>query len=163
MAIIVSDANIFIDIYVADLLAAMFRLPDTFVVPDILYREELQDHYPELPALGLRIEKLESAVIEETIRLRTTYPEPSTNDLMALALAKVRKWMLLTGDDRLRDAGIAEGVDLHGTLWLMEAMHEEGIVNDQRLVEGYDAMLARGRRLPWDLVARQKKRLIRDG
>lgn len=33
-----------------------------------------------------------------------------------LALAKVRSWMLLTGDNRLRRASNVEGVEVHGTL-----------------------------------------------
>jgi hypothetical protein len=37
----VSDANILLDIEVGELVAAMFRLPYRFVVPDVLYAEEL--------------------------------------------------------------------------------------------------------------------------
>ena len=50
MAILVSDANIFIDITVSNLIRMMFQLEDTIATPDVLYQEELQVHHPELPA-----------------------------------------------------------------------------------------------------------------
>lgn len=52
MAILVSDANIFIDMDVGDLTRPMFRLEETFATPDILYREELEEHHAVLPSLG---------------------------------------------------------------------------------------------------------------
>ena len=86
MAIIVSDANIFIGVDVAALTLYMFRLPDEFATPDILYQEELSEHHPELPRLGLRIERLGSAVIADVDRMRALYRAPSFNDLLALGI-----------------------------------------------------------------------------
>ena len=97
MALLVSDSNIFIDAEVAEITKLMFRLPDTFVVPNVLYHEELSQYHPELPGLGLQIEQLNEDVVVETIRLRTIYLEPSTNDIMALALAKNKAWRLYKG------------------------------------------------------------------
>lgn len=94
MAILVSDANIFIDMDVGDLIRPMFRLDDTFATPDVLYREELEQHHPELPGLGLRIER--STGVAEVERLSLIYRGPSINDLFALALAKERQWPLLS-------------------------------------------------------------------
>lgn len=56
MAILVGDANIFVDITVSNLTTELFQLDDTITTPDVLYQEELQVHHPELPGLGLRIE-----------------------------------------------------------------------------------------------------------
>ncbi len=55
MAILVGDANIFIDVTVSNLSEAMFRLEDTIATPDVLYQDELLQHHPELPGLGLQI------------------------------------------------------------------------------------------------------------
>ena len=52
MAILVGDANIFIDMDVGNLTRPMFRLEETFATPDVLYREELEEHHSELPGLG---------------------------------------------------------------------------------------------------------------
>ena len=122
MAILVSDANIFIDVAVSNLSRAMFRLEDTIATPDVLYHEELQEHHPELPGLGLQVEQLSSEGVTEVERLRTVYTDPSSNDLFALALAKTNEWTLLSGDGSLRQAAAAEAVEVHGTLWLVERM-----------------------------------------
>ena len=96
MAILVSDANIFIDMDVADLTRSMFRLEETFATPDVLYNEELSEHHSELPGLGLRVEQLSSVAIADVDRMTLVHREPSTNDLFALALAKERQWALLS-------------------------------------------------------------------
>lgn len=114
MAILVSDANIFIDITVSNLTRTMFQLGDTIVTPDVLYQEELQAHHPELPGLGLRIEQLSSEGVAEVELLVDAYTGPSKHDLFALTLAKTNDWTLLTGDESLRLVAEAEGVEVHG-------------------------------------------------
>ena len=102
MAILVSDANIFIDMDVGDLTRPMFRLEETFATPDILYREELEEHHAVLPSLGLRIEQLSSAGVVEAERMAGAYRGLSMHDVFAIALAMERRWPLLSGDRRLR-------------------------------------------------------------
>lgn len=149
MAILVSDANIFIDVTVSNLSRAMFRLADTISTPDILYHEELQEHHPDLPGLGLRVEQLSGEGVAEVERLRTVYTDPSSNDLFALALAKTNDWTLLSGDGGLRRAAVAESVDVHGTLWLVERMVTTQVIRVERAAEAFELMKENGRRLPW--------------
>ncbi|MCF6172574.1 MAG: hypothetical protein L3J44_02140 [Campylobacteraceae bacterium] len=58
MQLLISDANIFIDLDVCGILEQMFELPFEFAVPDILYMEELEEHHGDLPRYGLQIKKL---------------------------------------------------------------------------------------------------------
>ena len=159
MAILVSDANIFIDMDVGDLTRPMFRLEEAFATPDVLYREELKEHHPELPPLGLRIESLSEAGIIEVERMAAIYRGPSTNDLFAIALAKERRWPLLSGDRRVRDAAIAEHVEIRGTLWLMERMIATNTISLLQARTAIDQMRQGGRRLPWREVERMMERL----
>lgn len=149
MAILVSDANIFIDMEMGDLIRPMFRLEDTFATPDVLYREELEQHHPKLPGLGLRIERLSSAGVAQVERLSLVYPGPGTNDLFALVLAKERLWPLLSGDGLLRSVAEAEGVEIHGTLWLVERMIRFGTISVSRARASVTSMKTGARRLPW--------------
>jgi predicted nucleic acid-binding protein len=127
----------------------MFRLDDSFATPDVLYREELEQHHPELPGLGLRIERLSSAGVAEVERLSVVYPGPSTNDLFALALAKERHWPLLSGDGHLRKVAEAEDVEIHGTLWIIERMIVSGTLTLARARTSLALMKDAARRLPW--------------
>ena len=161
MAILVSDANIFVDMDVAGWTRHMFRLDDTFATPDVLYHDELAEHHAELPGLGLQVETLSSAGVAEVARLATIYREPSTNDLFALALAKERSWPLLSGDRRLREAAQAEDMEIHGTLWLVERMIYGEIITVSQAEYGFDAMRNGNRRLPWAEVTEMLARLTR--
>lgn len=155
MAIIISDANILIDLNAASLLRVMFRLNHTFAVPDVLYQEELATHHGDLPGLGLRIERVDGDVVAEAARLMALYDGLSHFDTMALALARQSRRLLLTGDAKLRSAAVAEHIRVKGTVWLMGELYEAGLIDIDRMVEAYDEMRAMRRRLPWDRVEQQ--------
>lgn len=162
MAILVGDANIFIDMDVGDLIRPMFRLADIFATPDVLYSEELKLHHAELPALGLRIERLNGAEIAEVNRLSIVYPDPSFNDLLALALAKQRHWPLLSGDSGLREAATTENVEIHGTVWILERMVKCKVLSLERGWHALTLMRNNDRRLPWAEAEEMLARLESD-
>lgn len=157
--LLISDANILIDMDVSGLLEAMFRLEEGFAVPDVLYIDELEEHHAELPALGLQVLPLEAEGITAALALLSVYHGPSTNDLFALQLARQEKCPLLTGDQALREAANAEGIELRGTLWLIETLVERNIITVDRASAAYGEMKRGGRRLPWSEVDKQIKRL----
>ncbi len=157
ITLLISDANIFIDMEEGGLIRKMFRLPEIFVVPDILFVEELSAHHPTLPAYGLQIKALEASAIEEAIKLSRQYKQPSQNDLFALALAQQELCPLVTGDRRLREAANNEKVEVKGTLWLIERMFEEKLLTKDDARKAYDKMREANRRLPWAKVAQQLK------
>lgn len=158
--LLVSDANIIIDMNAGGLLRPMFRFDATFAVPDLLFEEELRADHPELPQLGLKLLELREETVLYAEQLIENYRGlgASTNDFLALALARQEKCALLTGDQRLRQTGEAEGVDVHGTLWLLERMLETGTINYRLAEAGYGKMRAIGRRLPWEEVERQLRK-----
>lgn len=159
--LLISDANIIIDMNTGGLLRQMFRLDVTFAVPDVLFEEELRIDHPELLRLGLKRLELREETVAYADRLIEKYNRlgASINDVLALALAWQEKCPLLTGDDRLRTAGKTEGIDIHGTLWLIEQMIGTRAISVRQAEAGYDKMRRAARRLPWDEVERQLRRL----
>ncbi len=159
MRLIVTDANVLIDMEVSELLDTMFSLQGfEFVVPDVLFVEELQGQLPQLAELGLRSIGLSSEGIYVLEELRGKYPRPGFNDLMALTLAKMEACPLLSGDGPLREAAMAEEVEVHGTLWLMDQLFKAGRVDVGAASTAYERMKADGSRLPWVEVERQLQR-----
>ena len=156
---LISDANIIIDMEVGNILDHMFRLPETFAVPDILYIEELAGQHSELPDLGLEVIRLRAEFVAEAYRLRETYNKPGMNDLFALALAKQELCPLLTGDKDLRAAATDEEVVVNGTLWLVQRLFDEDVLTIDVIEEAYTLMKGEGRRLPWNEVTKQIKRM----
>lgn len=159
MQLVVTDANIIIDLDAGGLLEDMFRLPDIeFCVPDVLYVEELAEKYGVLPGLGLKVLPQSSEAVAYVEQLRPRFKSPSSNDLFALALARTLKCALLSGDGALREAANAERVELHGTIWLMERLLMAGVIQVERVAGAYEAMKRDGSRLPWEETSAQVQR-----
>jgi hypothetical protein len=58
MQILVSDANVLIDIEHGVLLSSMFSMETVFVVPDVLFEKELRARHSHLLDLGLKVKTL---------------------------------------------------------------------------------------------------------
>lgn len=60
MLLLISDANILMDVEVGDLVAPMFSLGYQFAVPDVLYYDELEERHAHLLGMGLQPRTLSS-------------------------------------------------------------------------------------------------------
>lgn len=137
MPFLVSDTSVIIDLERGDLLRASFALSDSFVVPDLLFAQELDDEFGrELVAMGLVVEELEGSEVARATALRRMEARLSIADTFAYALAHGRGWFLLTGDRVLREAAEAEGIAVHGVLWLLDRMEAEGVCDHPTLHAG---------------------------
>ncbi len=116
MQVLISDANVIIDMVDCGLTQDIFRLPYQFLVPDILYFDELEDAHPDLPGLGLQVLQLSAETLEKAMVLNAYYARPSRNDCLALAAAMQESCTLLTGDKALRKAAKKESVEVKGTI-----------------------------------------------
>ena len=57
-------------------------------------------------------------------------------------------------DVQLRRVAVAEGVELRGTIWIVEQMIIEGFLSCDEAQEAFDIMKSKERRLPWDKAAK---------
>ena len=150
MHLLISDANILIDLEEGRLIEQLFRLSYEFSVPDLLFYDELETSHAHLRDKGLKLGELTSASVEYGMQLMRKYRKPSRNDCFALALAVQENCPLLTGDDDLRRAAQAENrIAVRGTLWLIERMAEQEIISIAQARQAYGLMKQAGRRLPW--------------
>jgi predicted nucleic acid-binding protein len=158
MPILVSDANIFIDLEVGGLLEEAFGLPEQIRTPDLIFQDELAADHPKLIRLGLVLGELDAAGMAELMELASRYTGISRYDAAALALARSTDCPLVTGDSRLRKAARSESVAVHGTIWLVGRMIDERIVTPAAARSAFHAMRADGRRLPWEAAERMTRR-----
>ncbi|NTW55495.1 MAG: DUF3368 domain-containing protein [Chlorobiaceae bacterium] len=150
MILLISDANILIDLEAGELLEVFFRLPMQIGIPDILYREEIEPDTPGLELLGLTLLEIEGPYVEYAYNLPLRYgTKPSHNDYLALALAKQERCPLLTGDRELRRVAEAEKVETMGTIWVLENLVRHAIIEAQSAYDSLEKMRQSGRRLPW--------------
>lgn len=129
--LLISDANILIDVIAGGIVDEMFALNYEFGVPDVLFHYELKGNHPELPGKGLKVMGLAAATIVDIVQLNAKHAKAgvSNNDCMALALARQEDCPLLTGDGALRQVALDEGAIVRGTLWLVEEMFNAGLVD----------------------------------
>lgn len=146
--VLVSDTNIWIDLYHGGLLEHAFRLPYQFVTTEFAWNELLSPPGVHLQKLGLSIESLESTEVSGLYELMTRLGNSSLADVSCYYLATTRQWVLLTGDRAVRNDGLAAKLEVHGVLWLMDEMLEHSLVGGADLAVALQAMLGKGARLP---------------
>ncbi|ERS11325.1 PIN domain-containing protein [Alloalcanivorax xenomutans] len=152
MRVLISDANILIDLEEGRIIESAFMAPFDLCVPDILFHEELEEQHDHLLALGLGVLELSGESLGYAGALGQSHSAPSRNDLFALALARQEQCPLLTGDKALRVVAEQEGVDVRGTLWLVEHLVVCNLLDVAMARDAYKRMRERGRRLPWKLA-----------
>jgi predicted nucleic acid-binding protein len=145
----VVDTNILIDLYRGGVHRELFRLPFAVLAPDVIVAELIEPAGSTLFNLGLQTVEFTSAEVLRVIELSRTHPEASINDLFALVLARSRNVLLLTGDKRLRRIAEDEhGLDVHGTLWVLDQLVKQKIVPSPRAAIALRDMLTSGSRFP---------------
>ncbi len=158
MRLLISDANILIDMEAGALMETLFRLPMQFGIPDLLYYEEIEEGSPGLDQLGLQIMEVSGDFVKYAAALPRQYnpmlpakhgAKPSHNDYLALALAKQESCTLLTGDANLRIVASKESVTVMGTIGLLCAMVENQLLTVDDALKALHKMKAGKRRLPW--------------
>ncbi len=155
MQLLISDCNVLIDLIVIDQIDNMFKLPYSFVVPDISYEQELKNDHEYLLEKGLKIKKLSSELIMYSMELMEKYNKPGKNDLFALALAKQESSPLITEDKDLRDAAEKEVVVLYGTIWIIEQLIINNFITVVDARRFYSEMKEKKRQLPWTIADKQ--------
>ena len=137
MRLLISDANILIDMEAGALMETLFQLPMQFGIPDLLYYEEIEPGSPGLEDLGLQVMEVSGDFVAYAQQLPGQHnhllpakngPKPSHNDYLALALAKQETCTLLTGDANLRIVANKEQVNVMGTIGLLCAMIENQLL-----------------------------------
>lgn len=150
MPLLVSDANIFIDLEEGGLIEQAFELPERIAVPDLLFADELAQDHGDLLDRGLEVSGLSQTGMEDLLALTARHGRISRYDCAALALAREHACTLLTGDAYLREAAESEGIPVHGTIWLVERMLDEQLLDITQARAAFGRMREGGRRLPWD-------------
>ena len=152
MRFVSSDTNVWLDFSAIEQIALPFRLPYKYIMyketlrVEIVSPKNLLDNLLELGLLGIEI------TIEEfyyAAELSSKYVKLSGYDRIALSIAKHRSIPLLTGDDPLRKAAIKEGVEVIGTIGLLDRMYEEKLITKREYrycLEGF--LVHTERRLP---------------
>lgn len=132
MVFISSDTNVWIDFAIIDRLSLPFKLPYIYLMnEDAVSNELLQPEGlgEKLTGLGLQAVSMTEEEFYLAEKLIEKYRKPSSYDCIALAIAKCRKIVLLTGDGALRKAAIQEGVEVIGSIKVLDLLFENTLID----------------------------------
>ena len=125
MEYISSDTNIWIDFAIINRLELPFKLPYIYLMD----QDAVEDEILSPPGLGKKLTRLglqKTQLTEEEFFLSEVltekYAKLSLYDCVALAIAKVRGIILLTGDGPLRKAAASENVRVIGTIGILDQL-----------------------------------------
>ena len=129
-----SDTNIWIDFQIVSALKLPFKLSHKFYLSEETLKDELltppgiDEHLISFGLISLELTEEEFFYVFNIVG---KYPQLSRYDALALAIAKRRGFVLLTGDKRLRKAAAEEGVEVRGTLWIFDELLHEKIIDEE--------------------------------
>ena len=146
----ISYTNIWIDLRNAGLLDAMFDLPLTLCCTDFVLSELKDFDHQHLLARGLVVETLDELATAALFPLMQAHNNSSLADLSCYQLAQQTGHALLTGDGRLRKQAKADGLQVHGALWLLDQMVVHQIIEPKNAATSLQSMLDSGAWLPMD-------------
>lgn len=134
MEYISSDTNVWLDFAVIGRLEFPFKLPYVY----LMNQEAAEDELLNPPGLGedlVRKGLQKTELTDEEFFLAeefvSKYVKPSLYDCIALAIAKARRIILLTGDGPLRRAAKAEGVKVMGTIGILDQLLEGQYIENE--------------------------------
>jgi rRNA-processing protein FCF1 len=142
MQILVSDTSCLIDLRKAPSKEAFVQLNYDFVIPDVLFEEELvqfSNAEKKLIEKALTIVSLPGEKVLIVQKVYRDYPALSLNDCFAFVLAEqIQDCILMTGDGRLRDLASSSGIGVYGILWVIDEMYNGKVATVNQL---YSALL----------------------
>jgi hypothetical protein len=97
----------------------------------------------------IEVEAVDRYVIEAA---KCPYRDLSPVDCLLLYYSKGEQRTLLTNEEPMRVACAMEGVEVHGTLWLIRQYFERSIANKEKLCSAIDELTKQDRRMPVKLV-----------
>ncbi len=163
--IVVNDTNVFIDLLYVGLLDKFFRLPWEIHTTDLVMLELVKEGQKETvevyETMGfLNVAKFDFDEVLEINKLLKRF-ESKTNvsltDCSVWYYAKQNSYALLTGDRKLRNSALSEGVEVHGIIYVFDALVESKIIPVSMAHERLELLKEHNPRLPQNEIDKRLK------
>lgn len=154
--IVVNDTNIFIDLYEVGLLEEFFSLPWEVHTTDFVILELQREGQHETVAKYKTDKRLVVPVFEakEMSEIGNLFQQNmnrtnlSLTDCSVWYYAKANNYILLTGDRKLRTVSVYDDVEVHGVIYVFDALVDFDMISRQVAVEKLQQLYSLNHRLP---------------
>jgi predicted nucleic acid-binding protein len=153
MKVVITDVSVFFDLYKIQALPEFFALDWEIHTTDFVYNEIIQEEQKEVFEVFERSRQLTvlNFSLDEEIEVR----EFKTNRVMRSIPDKTVLWksmqlgaLLLTCDEKLRKEAVDQGIEVHGSIWVIEQLVEMKIINKHRGIRLLENLKLTNNRLP---------------
>ena len=156
--LLISDANIFIDLDKIDLLDTCNQLSYKIITTDFVYNELYSQQKETLDKLNIEQLTFEA---EEMIDFYTKYSQLgnvgiSPEDYSLIYKAKKENCSILTGDRALRNYIIKEHIQVFGIFFILDSILEQNLISEEEWKIKLKTLQTINQRLP---KKKKKKRL----
>lgn len=163
--IVVNDTNVFIDLLDVELLDFFFSLPWEIHTTDTVMLELTNEGQHDAVKQFIDNERLHVIEFEskQVMEIASMYSKlrdktnVSFTDCSVWYYAKSRHYPLLTGDRKLRSSASHDGVEVHGILYVFDALVEHGIIKANDAASRLRQLRLSNPRLPKEEVERRIK------
>ena len=164
MKLIITDVSVLFDLYHIKVLPEFFALDVEICTTIFVYNEIVQQQQIEEFELFKRTQKLTILDLlpeeeEQVINFKPKRNLKSIPDKTMLWKAIQLKCALLTCDDKLRKEAIDNGIEVHGSIWVLTELQNKKIIGTQKTIELLEQLKIVNTRLPFDEIDKIIKRL----
>lgn len=149
--IVISDTNIFIDLWTMRLLREFFMLPFEIHTVDMVLAEITDSNQKEEIVIAtkngrLEIEQIQSNELPDVLKLKSG--NLSITDAAVWYMAKKKSALLLSGDNKLRRLAESDKVRVAGILYILDVLIEHEIIDISYAAECLELLKGKNKRLP---------------
>lgn len=149
----VNDANILIDFFGIALLDVLFKLDlemhtTNLVVAEITDAAQEKAIRKLIDSGKLTEQNLDSAQLAAAVAKQAARPALSLEDCSAWQLSETLDAILLTGDGVLRKTAREAGIEVHGSLWLLDELLRAALLDEPAACAKLRELMLANRRLP---------------
>lgn len=163
--IVVNDTNVFIDLLDVGLLDEFFCLPWEIHTTDFVMLELLREGQKETVEVYETKGDLHVAEFEydEFLKINNLYQKfksrtnVSLTDCSVWYYAKLNSYTLLTGDRKLRNSALNEGVEVRGIIFVFDALVELEVISKSIACERLILLKKHNPRLPQNEIEKRLK------
>ncbi len=164
MKLVITDSSVFFDIIKIQALPEFFALDFEICTTDFVKGEILESEQKEQIEMFIRSQKLivfelTEQEIDEVQNLKTTRFFKTLIDKTVLWKAKQLNCPLLTGDAKLRNEALEQGVIVHGSLWVIQIIVEQKIISPEVGIRFLEILKTVNDRLPLDEIEKLIRKL----
>jgi len=150
MDLVISDANILIDLAYLDLLDEFFTLSFKMYTTSEVVKELDNDLIQKLDKHQIRIIEISDKIVDKSARL-TFSKSFSFADVTLLTVTYLNDYILLSGERLMVKWCKSNGLEVHGIIYIVDQFVIQGVCSEELAISKLESLMEYNTWLPFDI------------